>query len=41
MSLEDHIGDIIFKARRAVGISEAAVAEVGDLTASQMAEFEE
>ncbi|MGY8652429.1 MAG: MBL fold metallo-hydrolase [Verrucomicrobiia bacterium] len=41
MSLEDHIGDIIFKARRAVGISEAAVAEVGDLTASQLAEFEE
>lgn len=41
MSLEDHIGDIVSKARRAAGVSESAVAEVGDLTPAQLAEFEE
>lgn len=41
MSLEDHIGDIVAKARRAAGQSEGAVAEVGGLTLAQLAAFEE
>lgn len=41
MSLEDHIGDIVAKARRAAGVSEGAVAEVGGLTLAQLSAFEE
>ncbi len=41
MSLEDHAGDIVFKARLAAGIEEARVAEAGGVSEARLADYEE
>lgn len=41
MSLEDHVGDIVFKARLASNTSEERVAEAGRVSVAQLADFEE
>lgn len=41
MSLEDHAGDVVFKARRAGGISLEEVAGVGGVSVEALEEFEE
>src|SRR6185503_14128148 len=41
MTLEDHIGDIIRKARQAANISKDAVAQAGGVTVKQLEELED
>jgi len=41
MPLEDHIGDIIRKARQAANVSKESVAQAGGLTVSQLEELED
>jgi glyoxylase-like metal-dependent hydrolase (beta-lactamase superfamily II) len=41
MTLEDHVGDIIRKARQATNVSKEAVAQAGGITVAQLAEIED
>ncbi len=41
MSLEDHVGDVVFKARKAAGISLEDVAGVGGVSVEALEGFEE
>ena len=41
MTLEDHAGDVVGKARKGLGVAPAQVAEAGGLSDVQYARFEE
>ena len=41
MTLEDHAGDVVGKARKGLGVAPAQVAEAGGLSDEQYARFEE